>query len=104
MPAPLKFDFFPAAAFPLGREELDRAIRLSGTALSADPVPFVTPEDILLAKLHWYRLGGEASEVQWRDIRGIVLRCGASLDGDYLRRSAQALGVADLLEKALETS
>ena len=63
MPMAFKFDLFPASAFPIGLQELDRAISLAGAGLADTPVPFVTPEDILLAKLHWYRLGGEVSEV-----------------------------------------
>ena len=101
MPAALKFDFFPSAAFPLGTQELDRAIYLSNTALSSAPAPFVTPEDILLAKLHWFRLGGESSEVQWRDIQGIIRGRGDTLDRTYLKRSATKIGVTDLLDKAL---
>ena len=101
MPMAFKFDFFPARAFPLGVQELDRAVFLANTGLSETPAPFVTPEDILLAKLHWFRSGGEISEVQWRDIRGIVRACGESLDGGYLERSAAKLGIAALLVKAL---
>ena len=72
MPTAFKFDFFSARAFPLGVQELDRAVYLPGNGLSDAPAPFVTPEDILLAKLHWFREGGEVSNVQWRDIQGIV--------------------------------
>jgi hypothetical protein len=64
MPMAFKFDFFPAAAFVIGTEELDRSIYLSDTGLAKEPTPFVTPEDILLAKLFWFRSGGEVSEVQ----------------------------------------
>ena len=64
MPMAFKFDLFPAAAFTIGREELDRSIYLSDTGLAKAPTPFVTPEDILLAKLFWFRSGGEVSEVQ----------------------------------------
>lgn len=102
VPSLLKFDLFPARAFPLGMAELDRAIFVPGTGLSDDPVPFVTPEDILLAKLHWYRRGGEISSVQWRDISGIVNACAATLDRAYLERSAAKIGVTDLLARALE--
>ena len=63
---------------------------------------FVTPEDILLAKLHWFRLGGEVSEVQWRDIQGIVRGCGRTLDHEYLENSAVRAGVRDLLDKAFK--
>jgi hypothetical protein len=100
MPMAFKFDFFPAAAFPLGIQELDRAVWIPGSGLSEAPAPFVTPEDILLAKLHWFRLGGEVSEVQWRDIQGIVRNRCDSLDREYLALSAKRLGVGALLERA----
>ena len=96
IPTVLKFDFFPSRAFPLGAEELERAISISVTSLSQHPVWFVTPEDILLAKLHWFRLGGEMSEVQWRDIQGVVHGCAENFDYGYLERSAKKLGILDL--------
>jgi hypothetical protein len=99
MPTAFKFDFFPAAAFALGRQELDRAIYMSDTALTKAPAPFVTPEDILLAKLFWFRSGGDISEVQWRDLKGIARNCAGNLDDAYLRQGAEALGVRDLLKK-----
>lgn len=82
-------------------EELDRAIYLSDTGLTKAPTPFVTPEDILLAKLSWFRSGGETSEVQWRDIRSVIRSCGYTLDRHYLHNAAIKLGVGDLLNKAL---
>ena len=59
-----------------------------------------TPEDILLAKLQWYRDGGEVSERQWSDIAGI-LAVNPALDREYLEMWAARLGVGDLLIKAL---
>ena len=101
VPTAFKFDLFPARAFSLGMDELDRAIFLPATGLSELPLPFVTPEDILLAKLHWYSLGGNVSDVQWRDIRGIVLNRASHLDRAYLEQGADKLGVRELLERAL---
>jgi hypothetical protein len=101
MPTAFKFDFFPASAFALARQELDRVIYIGNTGLANAPTPFVTPEDILLAKLFWFRSGGSISEVQWRDLKGIARTCAGSLDNIYLRAGAETLGVRDLLEKLL---
>ena len=54
----------------------------------------------MLAKLEWFRLGGETSERQWWDILG-VLRVASGIDLAYLRHWAEALAVTDLLDRAL---
>lgn len=59
-----------------------------------------TAEDVILAKLRWYRDGGERSERQWRDIGGVIA-ANRSLDNEYLRPWARRLNIADLLDKAL---
>jgi len=58
-----------------------------------------TAEDIILAKLRWYRLTNETSEKQWNDVRGVVEVQGEKLDRSYLKEWAQPLGVSDLLER-----
>lgn len=68
------------------------------TELSAK---FCSPEDIILAKLEWYRLGGETSDRQWRDILGVLKTRMGELDQNYLRTWANALKVADLLDRLL---
>ena len=60
-----------------------------------------SPEDMVLAKFEWYRLGGEVSEQQWKDVQGVLKTQGAALDLAYMRQWAPSLGVADLLERAL---
>jgi hypothetical protein len=62
--------------------------------------PVATAEDILLAKLRWFREGGGVSERQWNDIAGI-LSANRGIDLNYLRLWAERLRVVDLLEKAL---
>ncbi|MCG2682756.1 MAG: hypothetical protein L6306_03985, partial [Planctomycetales bacterium] len=59
-----------------------------------------SPEDVVLSKLEWYRLGDEVSERQWRDIAGVMKVNRASLDRKYMEQWAVELGVADLLAKA----
>ncbi len=57
-------------------------------------------EDIILAKLEWFRMGGEVSERQWRDVLGVMKTQGALLDAAYLRHWAAELKVSDLLARA----
>ena len=61
----------------------------------------LSPEDIVLAKLEWYRMGGEISDQQWRDIQGVLL-IQQELDQQYMRQMADQLEVVDLLERALQ--
>ena len=99
-----KVDLFVLGGSPLDEEQMARRLRLRVTS---DPAQFLyvyTPEDILLQKLRWYRLGDEVSDRQWRDILGIVMVQGARLDEPYLRRGADTLGVTDLLDRALLTA
>lgn len=65
-------------------------------------INLATPEDVILAKLQWYRRGGEVSERQLADAAGIVKVQAERLDMEYLRALADELNIADLLEKILE--
>jgi hypothetical protein len=58
-------------------------------------------EDTVLTKLEWFRMGGEVSERQWRDVLGVLKTQGERLDLAYLRKWASQLNVSDLLEQAL---
>lgn len=62
----------------------------------------ISAEDVILSKLEWYRMGGEVSERQWRDVLGVLKTRSGELDLDYLRKCAKDLEVEDLLERALE--
>ncbi len=63
---------------------------------------FRSPEDVILRKLEWYRLGGELSERQWIDAIGVLKVQQHALDVAYLRRWAADLRIADLLDRAFE--
>ena len=95
----LKVDFFPARS-AFNQVALERAERVQLTA-SGPTVRVATREDILLAKLWWYRLGDESSEQQRRDILGIIALNRDLLDHAYLEHWAVSLGVPDLLGRFL---
>ena len=61
---------------------------------------FASPEDVVLAKLAWYRKGGEVATQQWRDVLGVLKVWGPNMDIAYMREWASRLGVDDLLEQA----
>lgn len=59
-----------------------------------------SPEDVILNKLEWFRLGDEVSERQWQDVIGVLAVQGSLLDREYLSLWARELGIGDLLERA----
>jgi hypothetical protein len=71
----------------------------------ARPFPVASPEDTVLAKLEWFRAGGEVSDHQWSDVVGVLRAKAGEVDASYLERWAAVLGVEDLLQRArLEAS
>ena len=100
VPFGVKVDIFPATD-DFHFEQLERATKVALTFLDDSALyPVATAEDILLAKLRWFREGGGVSERQWNDIAGI-LSANRGIDLNYLRLWAERLRVVDLLEKAL---
>jgi len=97
----MKIDIFVSGASPLDGLQMERRQRVQVASGPDRWLYFYTPEDILLQKLRWYRLGSEVSDRQWRDVLGIVRVQTGKLDLEYLRDSAKTLGVADLLDRAL---
>jgi hypothetical protein len=98
-PSMLKVDLFVAGGTPLDAQQIARRQRVTvdgGRELYVHP-----PEDILLQKLRWYRLGGGASDRQWRDVIAIIRVQGDRLDREYLTRNAPLVEVDDLLRRAL---
>ena len=97
-----KVDIFIRKLRPFEQMQLERR-QLSVIANDPERSVYVTsPEDTVLAKLEWYRLGGEVSDRQWRDILGVLKTRAGELDLDYLHQWARELKVSDLLERVLQ--
>jgi hypothetical protein len=64
----------------------------------------VRAEDVILFKLEWYRLGGEAPDRQLEDVCGVLAVQAGKLDWTYLGRWAAHLGVSDLLARVRQES
>ncbi len=107
----IKVDVFITKARPSDAEAFRRIRReplddeddaTSAHASVARRYALASPEDVILAKLEWYQLGGRTSERQWGDILGVIKVQGPALDEVYLRQWAAALNLADLLQRALD--
>jgi hypothetical protein len=61
------------------------------------------PEDSVLRKLFWYRVGGEVSDRQWRDVVSVLRAAAGRIDLAYLAEWASKLGCSDLLSRAQAT-
>jgi hypothetical protein len=97
-----KVDIFILKHRPFDDAQFERRER---HAISRDPerqAYVATAEDNILAKLEWYRMGGETSDRQWNDVQSVLKTQGGRLDLDYLRHWAVALSVSDLFERALK--
>jgi hypothetical protein len=100
----IKVDVFVSKDRPFDRRALERVRLEPSVPPDVPPLPLASAEDTVLAKLEWFRHGGETSERQWTDVLGVLRAGRAALDAGYMRSGAIELGVGDLLERALRES
>lgn len=98
----IKVDVFVCEANAWTESEFSRKHQLD-LGITGEPVLAWLPsaEDVILQKLAWYRLGGEVSERQWRDVQGVLKVQAENLDYDYLEKWAIFRNVSDLLLRAV---
>ena len=96
-----KIDIFPLRDDPYSRASFARRRFEQSQSFGPEPIEcaVATAEDTILRKLEWYRAGGETSERQWNDLRGVLKVSGAGLDREYLHQWADYLKVHDLLDR-----
>lgn len=91
-----KVDFILFKDRTYGRTAFERRTRMAFKSL---PLTVSTAEDSILSKLSWARRGG--SDMQLRDVYGMLRNKELQLDWDYLKYWAPELGVVALLEQLL---
>lgn len=97
----IKIDVFILKDDPYHRISLKR---LKEDSIDPDKnlikVNLSSAEDVILSKLHWYKIGNEISERQWLDILGVIKIQGDKLDKKFLLQWSEYLEVDALLKKA----
>jgi len=96
-----KVDIFILSNQPLAQLEMQRRQQLIITQNPKRLAWFPSPEDIILQKLIWYRLGGGVSDRQWRDVLGVLKVQADRLDFNYLAEWAETLNLTDLMAQVL---
>jgi hypothetical protein len=99
-----KVDIFFRGTDEASRLEMDRRRRFPFPEDSEGDIYLCSPEDIIVHKLYWYKLGDQVSERQWNDALNVIKVQDTALDWSYVHRAAQMRGVEDLLQKALEVA
>jgi hypothetical protein len=87
-----KADLIVRKARPFSVEEMRR--RIQGDVMGAH-VFIASPEDTVISKLEWAKQGG-GSELQLRDVSGLLEVRGSTLDIAYIERWVAELGLEDL--------
>lgn len=91
-----KIDFIIMKAREFSREEFARRhpIQLDGVELDV-----ASPEDIVVAKLEWARLGASSRQIE--DAAGVIRLQGDRLDRNYVERWVDVLGLREQWNDAL---
>lgn len=97
-----KVDIFVSRRRPFDLDSMARAVNGELGLENKIEIPIASPEDVIVSKLEWYRLGNESSERQWDDIRRVLRLLGAATDQDYVANAAEAVGVVDLWKKLVD--
>jgi len=96
-----KVDLVPLPRDPFTRAAFEHRQRLEYDQ-AGNTATFVTPEDIILAKLIAFQK--TESDKHLRDVRGVLVTQWGKLDREAIRRGAGSAGVLDQFEKVLQAA
>ncbi len=96
----VKIDLFVQGSTEFEQQLLTRSRKVRLTPAAQRELSVVSPEDIVLLKLRWFRETGGTSERQWEDVLGVLRVQGETLDRQYLAIWAKKLGLEELLDRA----
>jgi hypothetical protein len=96
-----KVDIVPLPGDPFSRRAFKRRQRIVYDE-AGHTATFITPEDIVLAKLSTFERTG--SDKHLRDARGVLVTQWGRLDLDYIRRGASAAGTPERFEEIFESA
>jgi len=101
----LKIDVFIYKDDPYQRQAIQRKVKDTIEEDNSDTIfYFSSPEDIIINKLIWYKIGGEISDRQWFDVIGVIKVQSDSLDKIYLKAWSRKLEIFELLNRAFNES
>jgi hypothetical protein len=96
-----KIDVFVSGSSAYDKQVLSRRKSTKLSDSLAKSFSVVSPEDIVLLKLQWYKADDQSSQRQWDDVLGVLRIQSDALDFVYLKKWAGILGIDELLEKAV---
>jgi hypothetical protein len=91
-----KLDIYPVTKHGLAGSAMGPRRHRVWDLESGDVAWFLAPEDVILFKLEFYRIGGEVSQKHPADIAKILEVMAAQLEVAYIERWAARIGVLDL--------
>jgi len=94
-----KVDIFPLNTDKYSKQAFARRIKQSLSPEGGAGLWLQAPEDVIISKLLWHKLGGEASIKQPADIVGVLKTQAGVLDIKYLDHWLEQLGLTELFGK-----
>lgn len=97
----IKADIYPLQQNDFELSAMSRRIQVQLFSTN-QTIYIISPEDIILQKLRWYKIADNYFQKQWRDILGVLKARRKILDFDYLRLWSDLLKLTPEMEKALD--